>query len=299
MGGTPEMGDINNLQNFTLNTSLPADHPRMNIYDLKKPSYSRAIFLNLIKKYYPDWLNGSVDIEVKGVDVRGDTRHFTSLTKGSSQIWVWDSGYVEYYEAAASKRWQPVEDGMRRAKQSFHGEQGVIFEGNELISKDEARNISIRYARDHGGLPADWYISKSGGSTMMGGGSVILDSYLIYLDRRIEGFPVVGSGGEGAMISLTPLGEVNHYLVLWREISGVRKMTTIISAAEALAYLDRHPAHCTMHGKMTVEAIELGYFSSHFDGVQTEMGPVWIFYTNAKHTQYEVVDAAGLSFSRS
>jgi hypothetical protein len=297
-GGRPEMGDINNLRNFAVNTSLPKDPRSMKIYAIRNPTFTQESCSNLVDRDYPGWLDDSVTVKESSGEHGGETVRGTSFKKDERQILVHDSGSLQLMEESATFRWESVKNRMRAANQSFRGEQNMTFEDTLLVSKDEALNRSIDYALDHGGLPADWFVSSRAVSVEMGMGCTFACDYLIYLDRKVDGYPVVGSGGEGAMVGMTPLGEVSNYIVLWRDISGVKRTAHIVSSETALAYLDRHPAHCTMHGKVTIERIELGYYSAPFDNVQTEMNPVWVFYTNPQCTQYEFVDALGLRFSR-
>ena len=298
--GMPVMGDINNLENFTLNTSLPEDQPLMKVFILEKPSYGRAYCEEQINKYYPGWLDGPVNVrEIKGDN--GGTIRNTIFEKDGSQISVRDSGQLDYYNRAVHERWDGVMSRMRQSCQSFYGDQDLVFEGNRLISKSEACNLSIQYAWDHVGLPAGWYVSYQGKWVTSNSyyNYTIVDGYSVRINTRLESRPVIGS--DGIRIGMTPLGDVSLCTFLWKDASASKKLTSTRSAAEALAYLDRHPAHCTCtcHGKVAIEGIEIGYLSVDFSSAaQVEMAPVWIFYTNPNRTEYELVDAVGLRFSQ-
>lgn len=164
----------------------------------------------------------------------------------------------------------------------------IIFEGQ--LTEEEAYNKSLKFINSHGGLPEGWYFqSKSRTVTTRCWDSIsFIERYTFRFSKKINGYPVVGVG-EGINIRITSFGTVECYNVIWREIDSIKKNVTTVSAFQALVYLDK-----AIHYGVTVEKIEMGYYTVDSWDVQKEMNPVWIFYTNSEYDEYLCVDAVNL-----
>ncbi len=161
------------------------------------------------------------------------------------------------------------------------------------ISSAEAYNRSIEYIKAHGGLPKDFYLFWNGTAVILKETPkvMVIAHYIFCFGRKVDGYPVLGAGGDFAKLVITPLGDVELYLVLWRELGSAEKSTATVSASQALECLDKN-----VHGHFTIERVELGYYSAASWETQTKMTPVWIFYTSQKGRKYFCVDAVESRF---
>ena len=293
-GGGNGPGAIGQLENFTLNASLPPGGPSGMVYLVKPPLYDRGFCERIVERYNPGWLDGSVAVEERDDSFGGQVRRSTVFSKDSETVTVDSTGAYMYHSRAATEKWYDVEKQLREANVSFMGESGLDFDGHHLVSRDEACNISIDFAKNHGGLPDGWYLSYQGRgvSTSTMCNRTMVMHYSIRLNRKIDGRPAIWSGGERANVMLTTLGDVSSFSVHWADLGLVIRTGILRTAAEALLYLDRNPQHCTAHEPTPIFFVELGYYANLRMG-GTEMFPVWIFYTDEKRHDCEIVRAVG------
>jgi hypothetical protein len=273
-------GAISDLRNFTLNTTLPGESPLMKIYKVIVPQYDRGWCEEQIRTFYPGWLDAGVEVkETKDPFVS------TIFSTDTEVISVHSSGNLEYYNNTASIRWHPVLNEIMRIKRNQTGEPLPT-----VLSKDEAYQAAIRYIDLHGGFPPG-YTNFHNSTIQTSNGKITVESgYLFRFARIFSGYPEVGPG---AMIWITPLGDVVTYSRLWRDIGAVKGTVKIVTAQQALEYLDKNGF---VYETEPIEKVELGYYSGYHEDILKELSPVWIFYTDQQHSQYRVVDAVGLTF---
>jgi hypothetical protein len=274
-------GDISDLRNFTLNTTLPGDSHVMKIYNVVVPLYGRDWCEDQIRTFYRGWLDAVVEVK------ETEDPFISTVFYGNGEvISVHNSGNFEYHNNTASIRWHPVLDDIMRIKRNQTGEPLPA-----VLSKEEAYQAAIRYINLHGGFPPG-YTNFYNSTIQTSNGKVTVESgYIFHFTRNFSGYPLIGTG---AMIWITPLGDVVSYNRLWRDIGDVKRSVRVVSAQQALEYLDKNGF---VYEKMPIEKVELGYYTGYHEDILKELAPVWIFYTDLQQSEYRVVDAVGLNFA--
>ena len=273
-------GDIRDLRNFTLNTTLPGESPIMKIYNVAVPPYDREWCEEQIRILYPGWLDA-------GIEVTESKEPFVSMifSTDTEVISVTNSGNFEYYNKTASIRWSPVLNNIINIKRNQTGEPLPA-----VLSKEDAYQAAIRYINIHGGFPPG-FTSFHNSTIQTSNGNISVESgYIFHFARNFSGYPLIGTG---AIIWITPLGDIVSYGRLWRDIGNVKRSVRVVSARQALEYLDKNGF---VYEKMPIETVELGYYSGYQMNILKELSPVWIFYTDQGYSEYRIVDAVGLKF---
>jgi len=314
----------NSTGNLTLNTSLPDGTPDIKAYQISSPIFNLSFCKKTIEEIYPGWLDNETKID--------DTRdkNSTRFAKGDEVIWVNNIGCLEFTNWSAQNKWRelymdalydrpsPINNNItgnrssgRSGDNSTNGttdngnstkENGTSSEPvignttlltiNGQLSRAELYNKSVQYVKDHGGLPDNYYLSWDVHGETSRADRVVIEQFIFHFDRKIDGMPVVGAG-EGANVDITPIGDIYHYTVLWRDISDSYKNLTVKNATAAFNLLKEK-----IYWNLTIEKIELGYYSANFHKSQDKLLPIWVFYYDLEHNSYFCVDAVGLKFVR-
>jgi len=314
----------NNKGNLTLNTSLPNGTPNVKTHQISHPDFNLSFCKKTIERIYPGWLDNETEID--------DTRdkNSTRFTKGDEVIWVNNIGCLEFTNWNASNKWRELymdavydrpgpanenESGNRSSgRSSDNSTNGASDNGNSTknnstsaeqvvknttlltidgqLSHDDLYNKSVQYVKDHGGLPNNYFLSWDVHGETSGTGWKVIEDYYFHFDRKVDGMPVVGAG-EGANVAITPMGDIYHYTVLWRDISDSYESLTVKNATAAFNLLKEE-----IYWNLTVEKVELGYYLANFHKSQDKLLPVWVFYYDLEHNSYFCVDAVGLKFVR-
>jgi len=272
-------GGDDEIKNITLNTTTSNDTFEMKTYTLKTPVVNETNCKDIINDLYPMWTDDN--ITTKAIDNIGIGFNKSDGTNCTETISFTSGGRMDYINHSAERKW---DDNLM-----------AILSSNvsvELITKEEAYQLSLEYIKKHGDFPNGSFLFFNNTSThTTPNGSIINYSYTFSFKRTFDGYLIAGSSGEGLKISVTPLGDVWIYSVLWREIDSIKNKITIKSSSDAVIYLDRHVSM-----NITIDRIEIGYFSDNSHKIQTELSPVWFFYTGSQNTNYLVVDAVGLGY---
>ncbi|MFO7774109.1 MAG: hypothetical protein R6V59_09340 [Dehalococcoidia bacterium] len=196
-------------------------------------------------------------------------------------VWV-NSGAVEYAIVYPDKLYPP--------------------EPPDLPSEEEARQIAVDFLAQSGLLPPDATIGDSYETEVVTGGAYaieeevpeegveeageiepeVVEEYVTHLlvrfHRRIDGFPVTGSGNKFG-VRIGDEGEVITILKVWREVTPYRKVA-VKTAEQAYQELKSGagsyyaPLDCE---KVVVEQVYLAYWMEPLDEHQEYVVPVYEF----------------------
>jgi hypothetical protein len=278
MGGEDEQVGDDNITaglyslNVTLNTTLPNTTGKVNTYTIKNPEMTEANAKALMKIRYPDW----TEYNTRSYVDDNITSWIFSHDDGniSDSIIVNSVGEMDYHSETADRKWQKV------------------FPGNDsysIISQETAYNISLGYIESHGYLPNGAFLFENHTSHISGQNiGTIVGSYSFGWQRRFNDAMLAGryGMGDGILITVTPLGDVQRFFMLWREIGAVNRTVSIKSSSDAMDFVHEH-----LKTNQTIEKVELGYFIKRSREYQYEMKPCWIFYTNLNFNEYYAVNA--------
>jgi hypothetical protein len=299
----------NRTGNLSLNISLPSENVEIKVYNLVVPKYQVSQLNQSLDKYYPNWR----DTDMKMLEM--PEINATRFSKFTDVIFIEEAGRLRYTNKTALDKWKTcyklvLDDIAKGDNVSQNNISDINGSANETtnssslktdelnaakalyekqISKDDAYNISLNYIQSHGGLPDNNYLSFSG-HALLGYLNWEIPSYFAFrFQRKVDGYPIVGSGGDCANVKVTPLGDIYEYSVLWREFSDSFEKITVKNATAAFVSLES-----SVRGNWTIEHIELGYYSADAFKIISKSNPVWIFYTDKNRTNYFCVDAINL-----
>ncbi|WP_456477700.1 hypothetical protein [Geoglobus ahangari] len=153
-----------------------------------------------------------------------------------------------------------------------------------LPSKEEAVEIALKALERYGGVPADAvlrevrteYVSYMDSSA----GEVGKEATLVVVSfkREINGFPVVGPGGE-ITVFIGENGTVVDLVKVWRMLEYAGEVR-IISPEKAYELLQNGKVLRKPMGKLNLEVVKIepGYYAGGIGEKQDYYYPVWVFY---------------------
>lgn len=314
------------INDLSLNCSFPTVNGKVETYRLLDFGYTVSDCKSIINQTFPNWLNENVLVK------QTNDGNSTLFSKGKERVSIFKSGGLLYGNDTATQSWtkyrsdilssvnkKPTEANPKLntnnttanndtpTNETIDKNQSINIIGYDqntcttyisfknTISFDDAYNISINFIKQHGGLPDDYYLAFKTSGKLKTHNYEFVDSYILNINRKINGCPIVGRGGEGAKLWITPLGDVAIYQVLWRNISTIDENISTISASTAFTYL-KSKCNSNANLTMSIEHIELGYYSDDFETAQELLKPVWIYYTDKACTHYIIVDAIGMKY---
>jgi len=276
-GGEPH--GINTSYNTTYNVSIPRDTPKINTYELTNPDVSQQYCSILINNTYNRWIDNKTRIK--------NTNDSIIYLKDNETIDINKmSGRLDYSNISAFFKWNDYQNKYLLNPQNIELNISNVDKINSLINSSVAYNISIEYMRTHGGLPQNMFLYQNRTINVKCYSLNISypSNYLFRFQRTIDSHPILG--GEGVVLTISPLGDILSYYLLWRNVINSSKSITVISALDSANYLNKH-----ITKNITVEKIEIGYYSNQDDETQYQLSPVWIFYTNKEYDLCTCVDA--------
>ena len=124
----------------------------------------------------------------------------------------------------------------------------------------------------------------------------LVDMYHVNFQRKFDGRNLIG---DGAVVSISPTGQIYMYEFYWKNIQESRHTEKVVSATEALLYLDTHlPVwFCSGQPSVVIDKIELGYHLGDHTDEWTETKPIWIMHATVGNgpDYHFYIDAVNLS----
>jgi hypothetical protein len=281
-------GDLGDIKHLELNTTVPKERPTVKIYNLGLPPFGREWADRQVETRFPGWTYGRV-LESKTY------REYTylGLENPNETISIYGNGHVEYWN-------ESVLEGSTKTIWDIytHNESALNASGSphNFITEEDVNSLAFKVLSAHCNPPDGFYLDHIQ-TVWLGYINVsLVDMYHVNFQRKFDGRNLIG---DGAVVSISPTGQIYMYEFYWKNIQESRHTEKVVSATEALLYLDTHlPVwFCSGQPSVVIDKIELGYHLGDHTDEWTETKPIWIMHATVGNgpDYHFYIDAVNLS----